>query len=122
MRSVKVGTLKELDDLRGHKIVSVDGLEIGLFRSGEEIFAWENKCPHRGGPVCQGKVIPRISEQLAADGSSEGFCFSKGDIHIVCPWHGFEFNVRTGRHPGLPNTMLKGVKLSVIEGNIHVDA
>ena len=29
-----------------------------------------------------------------------GFRFVDEDMHIVCPWHGFEFNLRTGRHPG----------------------
>jgi nitrite reductase/ring-hydroxylating ferredoxin subunit len=22
-----------------------------------------------------------------------------GGLRVVCPWHGFEFSVRTGRHP-----------------------
>ena len=33
------------------------GSEIGVFRLGDEFFAYENKCPHLEGPVCQGKIL-----------------------------------------------------------------
>ena len=121
MAEVMFGTLEELDQLDGHQIISINGLEVGLFRSGKEIFAWENSCPHRGGPVCQGQIIPRVDEEIGVDGSSMGFRFSKDDLHIVCPWHGFEFNIRTGKHPGATEISLKNIKVRVVEGSICLE-
>jgi len=83
---------------QGMRVKVVEGREIGIFRLGDEFFAYENICPHAGGPVCQGKLMGRIEEQIAADKTSHGANFSKRDVNIVCPWHGYEYDVRTGEH------------------------
>ena len=105
---------------RGRKVVTAGDLEIGVFRLGDAYYAWENNCPHQGGPVCQGKVINRVDEPLDADGKTLGLRFVDEDVHVVCPWHGFEFNLRTGRHPGDFPTQLKGFKTKVKEGKVYV--
>ena len=43
----------------------------------------------------------------------------KGDL-VVCPWHGYEFNIRTGRHPGDKNVRLKPYDVKVADGNVYV--
>jgi hypothetical protein len=47
--------------------------------------------------------------------SASQFCveFSKTKINIVCPWHGFEFEIRTWRHHGNPHFRLKPLKAKV---------
>ena len=55
-----------------------------------------------GGPACQGKMIAKVDEVIAEDRTSKGMAFSKTKMHVVCPWHGFEFDIRTGVHPGNP--------------------
>ena len=62
------------------------------------LYAWENRCAHAGGPVCQGKLMNRVVERLDAGKRSLGDDFSD-ELHIVCPWHGYEYDVRTGEHP-----------------------
>lgn len=84
----------------GRKVVVAAGREIGVFRQGEDFFAWDNACPHAGGPVCQGKIIKRVEEVIAADKTAHGFRFSEQETNVVCPWHGYEFNIRTGCHQG----------------------
>ncbi|MBV8743817.1 MAG: hypothetical protein JO134_02105 [Xanthobacteraceae bacterium] len=77
-------------------------------------------CPHIGGPACQGKIIAKVEEDVAADRTSQGFVFSKTKINVVCPWHGFEFDIRTGRHHGNPRYRLKPIKVRVEDGQVIV--
>lgn len=99
MNSVFVCKKSELPP-GGRKVVVAAGREIGVFRQGDAFVAWDNVCPHAGGPVCQGKIIRRVEEVIADDKTSQGFRFSPNETNIVCPWHGYEFNIATGRHQG----------------------
>ena len=83
----------------GRVVVDVDGLEIGIFRLDGRLYAWENRCVMLGGPVCQGTLMNRVTERLDDERRSLGDDFAE-ELHIVCPWHGYEYDVRTGMHPG----------------------
>jgi nitrite reductase (NADH) small subunit len=76
MNEIMVGELSEFAD-GGHRVLRVDTFEFGIFRQGDRLVAYENHCPHDGGPVCQGKVIPRVEEELTPDQRSRGLRFSK---------------------------------------------
>jgi nitrite reductase/ring-hydroxylating ferredoxin subunit len=39
--------------------------------------------------------------------------FSKTKMHVVCPWHGYEFDIRTGVHPGNPQARLRKIAIAV---------
>src|SRR5947207_13563012 len=95
MNEIMVGELREFDD-GGYRVLRVDDFEFGIFRQGDRFVAYENYCPHDGGPVCQGKVIPRVEEEVAADQTSRGLRLSK-KRNIVCPWDGCEFDIESGR-------------------------
>jgi nitrite reductase/ring-hydroxylating ferredoxin subunit len=73
-----------------------------------------------GGPACQGKMMPKVEEVIADDRTSKGMAFSKTQINIVCPWHGFEFDMRTGRHVGYSPMRLRGYPVKVRDGAIYV--
>src|SRR6188768_549378 len=104
----------------GRKVVDAGGIEVGVFRLGNELFAYENKCPHLEGPVCQGKILPLAVEDVQADGSSNGRVFSKTKMNIVCPWHGFEFDIRTGMHPMDSRVRLRKIPVKVVDGALYV--
>lgn len=108
------------DDLktRQRMVVEVDGVGIGVYFIGDEVRAYLNICPHMGGPVCQGKIMPRTLEQVGENGKSLGLGFSKDQLHIVCPWHGFEFDMLTGRHPIDKNVGLTPVPVQVSNGEV----
>jgi nitrite reductase/ring-hydroxylating ferredoxin subunit len=72
-----------------------------------------------GGPVCQGKMINRVEEILTPEKKSRGQRFA-AERHIVCPWHGYEFNLDTGCHPGKPSVRLRPIDIQVREGNVYV--
>ena len=75
MNEIMVGELSEFAE-GGYRVLRVDAFEFGIFRQGDRLLAYENYCPHDGGPVCQGKVIPRVEEELAPDQTSRGLRFS----------------------------------------------
>lgn len=74
------------------KIVSVAGRSIGVFNIGGEFFAIRNQCPHEGGPLCDGY----LSGLLLSDEPGKYEYSRKGEI-IRCPWHSWEFDVKTGQ-------------------------
>jgi nitrite reductase/ring-hydroxylating ferredoxin subunit len=119
MRDVNVGAASSFAD-PGRKLIESGGVEVGVFRLGETFFAYENVCPHIGGPACQGKIIAKVEEGVAPDRTSTGLEFSKTKINVVCPWHGFEFDIRTGRHHGNARYRLKPVKVRVESGDVIV--
>jgi nitrite reductase/ring-hydroxylating ferredoxin subunit len=91
MRSVVVARADEIAPGE-RKLVQVGGRSIGVFNVGGEYYALRNRCPHQGGPLCEGfQFAP-----LGSAGPGEYARGTDGEI-IRCPWHGWEFNVRTGR-------------------------
>jgi nitrite reductase/ring-hydroxylating ferredoxin subunit len=119
MSNVSLGRYEELR-ARERLVVDIGGVEIGVFFLGEAVRAWLNRCPHMGGPACQGKLMPRTLEATAPDGRSLGLAFSPTDRHIVCPWHGYEFDVLTGEHPVNAAMRLTAVPVRVADGEVFV--
>jgi 3-phenylpropionate/trans-cinnamate dioxygenase ferredoxin subunit len=76
----------------GRKIVDVDGRSIGVFNLDGEYFALRNRCPHQGGALCEGKLWGVLRAELPGE-----FEYEPRREILTCPWHGWEFHVRTGR-------------------------
>ena len=120
MAEIFVGKLSEFDN-PGRKIIERDDMEIGVFHIDGEIYAYENECPHQGGPICHGRILKKVEEIIAEDRTSKGLTFSSEHTHVVCPWHGFELNIRTGRHPGDKNSVLTPVEVRIAnEEDVYV--
>jgi nitrite reductase/ring-hydroxylating ferredoxin subunit len=92
------------------KIVEVAGRSIGVFNVGGEYFALRNRCPHQGGPLCEG-LLWGLWE---APAPGEITYSRKGEI-LTCGWHGWEFDVRTGQSWCDPE------KLRVRAYEVHVE-
>jgi 3-phenylpropionate/trans-cinnamate dioxygenase ferredoxin subunit len=76
----------------GRKLVTVKGRPIAIFNLGGEYFGLFNRCPHQGGSLCDGKLTGLL--ESPAPGT---YVYSrKGEI-LRCPWHGWEFDIRTGQ-------------------------
>lgn len=73
-------------------LVEVKGRPIVIFNIKGEFFALFNRCPHEGGSLAKGHLIGLV------ESSEPGkYCYSREGEILRCPWHGWEFDVRTGK-------------------------
>ena len=102
------------------KVVDCGESEVGIFRIDGEFFAWHNRCAHRAGPICQGRIMKRVIEPVADDRTIRAQQYDPTETNIVCPWHGYEYDIRTGVHPGNPKARLRKIKVAVESGDVVI--
>jgi len=91
----KVGEIPEGE----RKIIDLQGNSIGVFHHKGGWYAIQNSCLHRGGPVATGKLV---------------------DDHIICPWHGYTYNVMDGKLIMDPSARLEMYKVEIRGDEIHL--
>lgn len=96
--SIKVASISELS-VGSSKTVEVQGKVIALFNVGGKIYALDNTCLHQGGPLGEGRL--------------------EGEV-VTCPWHMWEFNVRTGEKVGEPSLRVATYPVQVDGDDIKV--
>lgn len=72
---------------------------VALFHTADGFFATDNTCPHRGGPLGEGDLFGN---------------------EIVCPWHFWAFDVRTGECPGNPEVRVLKYEVKVEQNRVLV--
>ena len=72
--------------------VEVRGREIAVFNVNGEFFAVGNRCPHEGAELCRGKIVGLVRSDRPGTYRLE----RHGEL-LRCPWHGWEFDIRTGQ-------------------------
>lgn len=93
------------------KIVSVAGRDVGVFNVDGSYYALRNICPHRGAPLCQGRIRPLMVSPSVYQLDRER------DAEILkCPWHQWEFDIKTGRAISDPTLRVKTYRV-VQEGD-----
>jgi nitrite reductase (NADH) small subunit len=106
MAEVFAGRVGDLAD-GARRFVTVGDCEVGVLEWGGEFYAFENRCLHQGGPVCEGVVVGRVEQAVGTGGETLDRRFSEESIHLVCPWHGWEYDLRTGECAGDPRRRLR---------------
>lgn len=117
----RLGTTEEFS-AAGRKLVRVGDRDVTVFAFDGGWYAYENKCPHAGGPVCQGRIMPRVEADIAPDGTVGELRFSEDDFHVVCPWHGWEFDLRTGISATDPRRRLRRFQVEEREDGLYASA
>jgi len=85
------------------KLVPAGSLTVGVYNCGGELFAIEDRCSHDDGPLCEGD-------------------WEQADCVVVCPRHGSNFDLRTGRALTLPAYLPVDTFAVVVEdGAVKVD-
>jgi nitrite reductase (NADH) small subunit len=96
---LEIGPLEAIPRL-GARVVKTARGDVALFRNGEdEVFALDDRCPHRGGPLSQGIVFDR---------------------RVACPLHGLTLHLDTGeaQAPDCGRTPKHRVRIE--KGIVHV--
>jgi 3-phenylpropionate/trans-cinnamate dioxygenase ferredoxin subunit len=74
------------------KRVSIENRDILVLNIKGELFALSDKCPHKGASLCGGLLTGLVRSSTPGEYQYE----RAGEI-LRCPWHQWEFDVRTGR-------------------------
>ena len=94
----QVAQVADLGDGQG-KVVDVAGRSLAVFNVGGRFYAIDNLCPHRGGPLGEGDVEGAI---------------------VVCPWHGWRWDVTTGANANNPAVRVSCYAVTVEQGAVFV--
>ena len=82
------------------KFLEIEGRPIAVFNIKGEYFGLMNRCPHQGAALCEGPLIG-----LAQSSDPGEIEYTKLGEIIRCPWHGWEFDIRTGQSWCDPDSM-----------------
>jgi 3-phenylpropionate/trans-cinnamate dioxygenase ferredoxin subunit len=74
------------------RLVELRGRRIALFHADGAYYALADRCPHEGGSLCAGRLVGR----LTSPGPGQ-YCLQHPRELVQCPWHGWEFDLRTGQ-------------------------
>ena len=99
MTFVEVAKEADFADNQG-KVVEVQGKQIALYKREGKFYALENECKHQGGSL------------------GEGFIEEK---NVVCPLHGWKYNIETGDHAAMPNQKIEIFETKVEDGKVFID-
>src|ERR1700710_672797 len=103
----KVADIAEGD----RRIVTHEGLEIGVFPWQGDFYAYENLCLHQSGACCEAGTRHKGDDARGPDKRWLGQTFSADEAHFVCPWHGYEYDIKTGECAGNRRLRLKSYEV-----------
>jgi nitrite reductase (NADH) small subunit len=111
-----VGSAGDLDE-RGVLLARVGGREIGVLRDRATgaVHAVRNRCPHHGAPLCLGTVRDRLGGRPAQ-------YVAAGRRVLHCPWHGWEFELDSGRCPDDERMRVAVYPVKIESGRVLIDA
>ena len=116
---VYAGRVTDFEDGR-RALVEVDGREVFVFERDGRFHAFENVCRHMGGPVGEGVLIGKVEAILDDENRHLGDRFSTSEIHIVCPWHGWEYDIETGICAADRRIRLRRFEATTRAGEVYV--
>ena len=112
----KIASTDELPADGDRIIADVDGIEIAVVRFDGEYYAIANHCIHQGGPLCEGSLGGRT---VIGDDGWE-WDYDTDEKYVRCPWHGWLFDVTTGRNVNADRYVTPTYEVEVEDGSIYV--
>lgn len=85
----------------GRRIVEAAGRSIGVFNVQGRFYALRNSCPHQAAPLCLGAV-----KGMAMPCKPGQYVWARDGEILRCPWHGWEFDITSGRSVFNPHRVL----------------
>jgi nitrite reductase/ring-hydroxylating ferredoxin subunit len=112
----RLGRVEDFPDAK-MTIREVDGQSIGIFRNHDSFSAMLNICPHRAAPVCRGLIGGTMLPSAPGE-----YVYGLEGLVLRCPWHGWEFDVRTGESVGpVDKRNLTMVSVMVEGDDLYID-
>lgn len=102
-------------------IINAGGRSIGVFNYNGQYYALENRCAHKYGPVCNGKLQGALKGEFLEPGLRVREYFDEEIPAISCPWHGWEYDLRTGTHLGDPDYSIPSYDVIEENGELFVE-
>ena len=116
---IEVCKVEEVEHGEG-KVVKVKGVEVGIFNIDGEFYALLNSCCHQRGPVCTGDIRKRVGGDVPPLGKLPEEYFTE-DYVVICPWHGWAYDIKPGEHAGDPDIRIPTYKIVVEEQTVYLD-
>ena len=120
MPEVFVAKASDLPDGE-RRIVAYGAEEIGVFHWQGAFYAYQNLCVHQGGPACEGIIMHKVEDVLGPDRTWLSQKFGE-EVHFVCPWHGYEYDIKTGECIGDRKLKLRKFEVVTRGEDIYVVA
>jgi nitrite reductase/ring-hydroxylating ferredoxin subunit len=101
------------------KVFAIGGARgIGVFNIAGYYYAIRNICPHKGAPLCYGRLRPHVIGPEVGD-----FAFEREGEILKCPWHQWEFDLTTGWSLYAPRMRVRTYPVTVEDGYLvlHLD-
>ena len=95
--------------------VEAGGRRIGLVWVDGELHALADACPHRGAPLCSAGALVR---RVESDGERV-VRLARAD-RLRCPWHKWDFDVRTGACAEAPRLRVRRYRVWLEDDEIVV--
>ncbi len=117
LRAFDLGTVTNFVSGTPYRL-EVGGRVIVLVRSGNAFYAMRDTCPHQGARLSEGQV----SDSLLDCDVSESTPYGRLDEVLRCPWHGWQFDLKTGRTLFDPeNTRVRCYSVRVEDDRVIVE-
>lgn len=73
------------------KVVEVNRRSIGIYNINGQFYAIRNLCPHQGAPLCEGITSSYVTSSRPGE-----FAYEREGEVVRCPWHFWEFDMKSG--------------------------
>jgi nitrite reductase (NADH) small subunit len=93
--------------------VKAFGTTVAVFNVEGQVFALSNHCPHHGGPLCHGRISGAVLPSQPYE-----YRYGREGRVLICPWHGWEFDIESGRTIFDPAVRVKIYEARIEEGEI----
>ncbi len=98
------------------RIIKLNGVEVGVFNVDGNLYAIRNLCPHHGAPLCLGTIGGTMLPSRPQE-----FVYGRHNEILRCPWHGWEFDLRTGETPFIKKRVrAKTYRIDVEAGDVVI--
>jgi nitrite reductase/ring-hydroxylating ferredoxin subunit len=82
------------------QVILIEGGRFAVFKDGQEYRVVDDSCPHQGASLGEGSVL---------------------NGNVICPWHSWSFDLKTGECPNAPSILVRSYPVRVVSGVIEFD-